>query len=166
MQKLSSWKEGGHWKTRCLINTHVDVPYFPDAVHFTLNSFPLKMTYSSLSILFYFGSVSVHFHQKVDQNSKIVVSETRSNITQNSYKCLLIVISDHTLVHFCQKVDQKDKITKREAGSNIAKNGSKCPLIVISSHILVRFSQQKVENHQSEVGSNIAWNGPKCALLP
>ena len=89
---------------RFLINAHVDVPYFPDAVHFILDCIPIKITDSS-PILIYFRSI-FYFHQNVFQKSKIAKSVARSNIAQNGSKCPLIVLSSHILVNFSPKVDQ------------------------------------------------------------
>ena len=62
---------------RCLINAHVHVLYLIDTMHFTLDSIPIKMTYSSPTIILYFGSILLHFDQNIGQKSNIVESEAR-----------------------------------------------------------------------------------------
>ena len=44
----------------------------PRSRAFNLDSIPIKMTYSSLTILLYFRSILVHFHQKFTKSKKFL----------------------------------------------------------------------------------------------
>ena len=113
-----------HALTTFLINVHIDVLYLQDTVHFTLDGIPIKMTYSTPTILMYVRFILIHFYYKDCQKLTIVESESGLNIAQNDFQCPLIVISNHILVHFSEKVDRKLKNIKSEAGLNITQMAS------------------------------------------